>query len=373
MQAQLLEPDDNSKDFGSIPIRNIWLLMAYAANLNTDFSSKKTSTQSFEENLMDTVAELLCSETKKQLKYGLNLGYEPLTEELSRLRGKIDHLRTARSSSYLRGKIYCTYEKLNHNTLENQIVRISLHKVMKYVKSSQIRFTCKALDSHLGALGIDLFRGNLSSVVSREIDHRRKNSHLLSLAYLALRMDLVSEELGEGNYLSPLKKDAWIYNLFEKAIGGFYRHHLVNTGWIVETGRKHSWPLLESTARLSQILPNMITDIELTNPLIRKKVIIDTKFTKIVKPGRFRDLTLSSGHIYQLYTYLRTSEEMDSERFDSSSGLLLYPAYGENFYEETSLQGHKCVFATVNLLAGPNEIKSELLNIIKRISGDRMN
>jgi 5-methylcytosine-specific restriction enzyme subunit McrC len=183
-------------------------------------------------------------------------------------------------------------------------------------------------------------------------------------------MDLVAEDLGEGNYLSPLKKDTWIYNLFEKAIGGFYRHHLINTDWKTETGRRHSWPFVDSTAGLSQILPKMITDIELTNHSIRNKIIIDTKFTKIVKPGRFRDFTLSSGHIYQLYTYLRTGEEEDTGRFDSSSGLLLYPAYGESFYEETFIQGHKCVFATVNLLAEPNEIRNELLNLLNRVSGD---
>lgn len=370
MQIQALESELSSTEFENIPIRNIWLLMAYAAELKTDLSSKKVSAQDFEENLMDTVAELLCSETKRQLKFGLSVGYESLNEELPRLRGKIDHLRSARSHSYLRGKIFCTYEKLNHNTIENQIVRLSLHKIVNYVKDPDIVFTCKALNERLGALGISLFSGNTGSYVSREVDHRRKNSHLLSLAMLALRVDLVSEEAGESNFLSPLKQQEWIRRLFEKAIGGFYRHHLTNTSWRVDTGRKHSWPLADSTIGLSRILPNMETDIELTDQLSRKKIIIDTKFTKIIKPGRFGDFTLSSGHIYQMYAYLRTAEERDSVRFDSTSGLLLYPAYGQSFYEETSIQGHKCIFATVNLLAEPNEIKRELLNLLNKISGE---
>ena len=342
--------------------------MAYAANLDTDFSPNKTGTQNFEENLMDTVAELLCDEVKKQLKFGLNLGYETHREELPRLRGKIDHINTARAGSYMQGKIICVYEKLNHNTIENQIIRLSLHNEIEYVKEPQIKLNCKSLENHLGALGVDLFHGNFETMVSRENRMRGKSSHLLALASLALRMDLISEESGNGKFLSPQKREAWIYKLFEKAIGGFYRHHLAETGWKVEMGRKYSWPLSESTMGLSRILPNMITDIELTNPVLRKKIIIDTKFTKIVKPGRYRDLTLRSGHIYQLYTYLRTGEELDSVRFDTTGGLLLYPAYGESFFEETLMQGHKCSFATVNLLADPLEIRNELLALLKRVS-----
>ena len=373
MQTQSFETHLSPSEYPNIPIRNIWLLMAYAADLPKDFLSKKTATQDFEENLMDTVAELLCTETKRQLKFGLSVGYESVSEELSRLRGKVDHLRSASSNSFLRGKIFCNYEKLNYNTVENQIVRLSLYRISRYVENPDIAFTCRALNDHLSGLGVGLFSGNTGSYLLGEVDHRRRNSHLLALAILALRMDLVSEETGKGNYLSPNKQESWIRSLYEKAIGGFYRHHLVSTDWIVNTGCKHTFFRTDSSPGLSRILPNMKTDIEITNHSSKEKLIIDTKFTKIVKPGRFGDFRLSSSHIYQMYTYLRTGEEADFLHFDSINGLLLYPAYGQSLYEETLIQGHKFVFATVNLLAEPSEIKSQLLNLLDRISAPLVN
>jgi len=209
MQLQI-ELEQESISTSNIPIMNIWLLMAYAANLDTDVSPNKTGTQNFEENLMDTVAELLCDELKKQLKFGLNLGFETHREELPRLRGKVDHINTARAGSYMRGKIICVYEKLNHNTIENQIVRLSLYNVIKYVKNPQIKLSCKSLETHLAALGVDLFHGNFETILSRKSEVRGKSSHLLALAGLALRMDLISEESGNGKFLSPQKREAWI-------------------------------------------------------------------------------------------------------------------------------------------------------------------
>ena len=265
MQTQSFETHLSPSEYPNIPIRNIWLLMAYAADLPKDFLSKKTATQDFEENLMDTVAELLCTETKRQLKFGLSVGYESVSEELSRLRGKVDHLRSASSNSFLRGKIFCNYEKLNYNTVENQIVRLSLYKISRYVENPDIAFTCRALNDHLSGLGVGLFSGNTGSYLLGGVDHRRRNSHLLALAILALRMDLVSEETGKGSFLSPSKQESWIRSLYEKAIGGFYRHHLVSTDWIVNTGCKHTFFRTDSSPGLSHILPNMKTDIEITN------------------------------------------------------------------------------------------------------------
>ena len=357
----------NTEPVPRIPIRNLWLLMAYAADIDTPLYSSKVASQDFEDNVIDIIAELLAAEVKKMLNFGLTFGYEPISGELSRLRGKIDHLKTARFNSSSRGKIFCTYERFSNNTPENQLVRTSLHRIGKHVVDPKLKNSCKTLEVHLGSMGIDVFKHPRITLHVQNQSRNRRYSYLLSLAELAMNLDLLSERDGIENLMSPERKIEWIRKLFEKAMGGFYRHHLDGSLWRVESGKKRQWPKTNATPGLSAILPSMITDIEISNSKERKKIIVDTKFTSIVKDGYFRKSTLNSGHIYQLYTYLRTSEDTDAEYFDSSIGLLLYPSHGESLYEEAMIQNHKCVFATVDLFAEPREIRNELLNLFGRL------
>ena len=109
---------------------------------------------------------------------------------------------------------------------------------------------------------------------------------------------------------------------------------------------------------IGAIFPTMLTDIVLDHMVYRRRIIIDTKFTSILKPGFHRDQTLASGHIYQIYAYLRSQEErLDDPLADTASGMLLYPAIDCSVDEAVDIQGHYIRFATVNLAANPREIR----------------
>lgn len=44
----------------------------------------------------------------------------------------------------------------------------------------------------------------------------------------------------------------------------------------------------------------------LEHVVTRRRIVIDTKFTSILTPGRYRERTLDSGYLYQMYAYLRS-------------------------------------------------------------------
>ena len=50
----------------------------------------------------------------------------------------------------------------------------------------------------------------------------------------------------------------------------------------------------------------MNSDIILEHKQPAQRIIIDTKFNNILIKGWYRDQSLRSGYIYQMYTYLRT-------------------------------------------------------------------
>ena len=116
----------------------------------------------------------------------------------------------------------------------------------------------------------------------------------------------------------------------------------------------------------------MQTDIVLEHPHSaedpaagRRRIVIDTKFTSILKSGHHRDRTLDSGYIYQMYAYLRSQECDTNPRSRNSTGILLHPSVGVDFDEAAIIQGHEIRFATVDLAADSRTIRRQLLGIAK--------
>ena len=114
---------------------------------------------------------------------------------------------------------------------------------------------------------------------------------------------------------------------------------------------------------LSTILPRMVTDIVLDTPNADRRLIVDTKFTSVLRIGRFGDASLKSGYLYQMYAYLR-SQEGRSPLWDTAAGLFLHPAIGSRLHEFVTIQGHSITFATVNLGGTATSVRDELRRIL---------
>ena len=110
--------------------------------------------------------------------------------------------------------------------------------------------------------------------------------------------------------------------------------------------------------------PQMRADTVLDHTASGRRIIIDTKFTSVLKPGNYRTQTLASPHIYQIYAYLRSQEGLGDPLAEKASGILLYPAVNCSVDESVDIQGHNIRFATVNLDANPGEIRHRLLELI---------
>ena len=116
---------------------------------------------------------------------------------------------------------------------------------------------------------------------------------------------------------------------------------------------------------MDKILPNMKTDIIIDNTDLAHRIVIDTKFNSVVTSGWYRDETLRSGYLYQMYAYLRSQEGDDDPFNDNACGLFIHPSIGEDVNEYVVIQNHKIQFSTVNLAASAIEIREQLLKAIK--------
>ena len=359
-----------SGHIGSIPVRNLWLLMLYASDLFRQLERKKVAVEEFPDDIPDLVAEMLAHLVERRLKRNLSFGYQAREAVLSRVRGHIDMLGTERRQLLSRGKIACRFEDLTVNTPRNRFVRAALDSIARVVSKPQLARRCRSLSCGLGRLGVSHEKpSRLESGADRFGHHDSEDRFMLAAAQLAFDLALPTEDCGDRSLLTPDRDIHWVRRLYEKAIGGFYDVVLTPNGWSVSAGKTLGWQIEQKTSGIDALLPSMRTDVILEHSVMRKRIVIDTKFTSILKPGWYREKTFNSNYMYQLYAYLRSQERQADQLAKNASGMLLHPAVGGCVDESVVIQGHAIRFATVDLGATTAEIRNQLLKLVDSPAG----
>ena len=347
-----------------IPIRNLWLLMLYASDLFRTKGTELVDRQDLPDGLPDVIAEVLAHSVEERLRRNLHRAYEQRHAILDRVRGSIDMLGTESGRLLERGKVACRFEELTIDTPRNRYVRGALESIARIVEGHGLRRRCRALAHNLGNMGVG---ARVPS--SREIGADRFGRHdvndrfMVAAARLAFDLVLPTESAGQHLLAAASRDVQWLRKLFEHAVFGFYRVVLPASEWQVSHGHVLHWPVEAKTPGLDAILPRMETDIELLHRPTGRKIVIDTKFTAMLKPGQYRDRALRSGYLYQIYAYLRTQEEGDSSW--PTEGVLLHPTVGDAVAEAAEIQGHVLRFMTVDLHSTAEAFRTQLLRILE--------
>ena len=351
---------------GQIPVRNLWLLMLYASDLFRSLHTDKVAIEDNPDNIPDLVAEILCRNVERRLQRNLSFGYRHRQSVLSRVRGRIDLLHTERHRLLERGMVACRYDELTVDTARNCFVRSALDELSRIVNRQVLSHRCKSLSNCFKSMGVIGECPRHSEVtVDRFGRHDIDDRPMVAAAHLAFNLAIPTELSGKRHLLLPDRDITWVRKLYEKGVAGFYATVLPKQEWIVDAGKFINWKIQSQSKGISKILPSMRTDITLTHVASTRRIIMDTKFNSIVTAGWYREETLRSGYIYQIYAYLRSQESEDDRLANCAEGMLLHPCVGEMVNETVEIQGHKIRFATVDLGADAGEIRAQLLNAIQ--------
>lgn len=356
----------NGRMVGRIPVRNLWLMMFYASELRLQTGNNSVSLEESPDDIPNLVAELLSGLVENRLRRRLGVGFSIREAALSRVRGKINVLKTERQQLLARGLVSCRFEELTVDTPKNRLVRGALEILSKLVTRNDLRHRCRVLASTLksqGVIGPVPPRSELELIRFGRQDP--DDQPIIVAAKLAFDLSLPTEEAGSHVLPTPDREETWVRRLFEKAVGGFYRKHLVPIGWRVTCGETLQWPVQSKTDGIGRILPSMKTDVVLEKVEEGKRIVIDTKFNEIVTKGWHRNETLRSGYLYQMYAYLRTQEGRGKVGFEQSEGILLHPAVGERVDESVVIQGHRLRFVTVDLSSTASDFRERLLGLFE--------
>ena len=366
---------ENPRLVGKIPVRNLWLLMLYASRLYRQIPShRRYAIEQSPDDIPNLVAEILTRAVERRLRRNLSHDFRERHADLTRVRGRIDHVRTACHHLLHQGRIACLFNELTTDTQRNRFVKAALKELTKTVDSDGLAKRCRAAVAALERAGVwgdppvHLYRRGIE-VPAAASRTNSEDQQMLAAAQLAFRLDMPTEELGHSRLTAPDRDEVWARRLFEAAVGGFYDTILSPRGWAVRTGRSLRWLMEDPTPGAEAIIPSMKTDIELERPVVQgegtsSRTIIDTKFANILTTGRYDHTSLHSGYIYQIYAYLRSQERDDDPPSVRSSGMLLHPSVGVDIDEAVTIQGHRIRFATVDLATDSRSIRNRLLSLV---------
>lgn len=347
----------------TIPLRNIWILFLYAADL-AQLRDRFERDVERAQDLPDLVGRLLAHVVEERLRGNLSRGYRTRAAVLPRVRGRIDMLATEAGQPMERGQIACRYEEHVMDTPRNRLVRAALERLAARISSKETAHRCRGLAADFSRLGVSAGRPLRAELGIDQID-RNESADRMMVALSRMIFDGTILTETQGTVLQPSDKttEHLIRRLFERAVGNALRMKLEPLGWHIAQGRRIAWPVAMATPNLSEILPGMQTDIEMNQAASGRRVVIDTKFTSILTSSNYRQQILKSGYLYQMYTYLRTQEDLSEPSSMTAEGLFLHPQAGGSVNETMIVQGHPISFRTIDLTAPAIQFEAQLYSV----------
>jgi 5-methylcytosine-specific restriction enzyme subunit McrC len=346
----------------NIPIQNLWFLMLYASeylhqNLTDQFQLEQMDGlealigKVFSQHLSDYIHQHL----RKQLK--------AKSKELAVVKGKIDFYQTEIRQSLTKGRVYCSYNETTYNTNRHAYMMSALELILTFDLSTTVRKQLMKDQFELKSYGVianskyRLDRDHFSS-----FEHVCK--HVIHLSKLIHDMKLLSTETGDSIQPKLMLTNEKIRKIFEKGIAGFFKLNLDKGKYrfISEQGSKVDLDLENPYGGVYKCFPHMYLDMMIQTKSKDFGLIIDTKFTDMLKNERNGKRQISSEYIRQIYTYTMSYKIADPD--SHYAGMLLYPLVDENFEMSVKMLGVPLYFYTVDLSQKIPDIHRQLIKMI---------
>lgn len=342
-----------------IDVRSVWFLMLYASNLLdrlTTAEREKLLHGEHDNDLFDVLASALAAQMEERMKAMLRVGYRTRAEPLARVRGRIDHLGTARRRLMESGRVLCRFAEQTVDLPRYRFVLVTLRLAAQRAESRAVRLQCQSVVRALAAQGVRQTDPTPSELSTEQYGHfDAADRGLVEVAKLV--RDMCAPEHTPGTVSLPrvARDERALRDLFEQAVRGFYRHHLGRQGFRAEK-RRETWAASGSDSDLA-FLPTLNADVVMLGP--EKQLIVECKFapifTMIKGTPRLKPDFVRQVHAYGVAFAERT--ELPTELV--LLGALVRSSQGRDL--DLTLGGFPLRVREVDLSLSPSEIRRALL------------
>jgi 5-methylcytosine-specific restriction enzyme subunit McrC len=344
----------------TIPIRNLYYLYAYAWDQFHFVNRVKTG----EEGGPDAApffAKILLKGCGQILRRGVDRAYQNFTEELPLVRGRINLTKTLRDGSLDKARVWCEYDELRHDGLQNRLIKATL---LRLRENPQVTASLKAeitkvvrVFEALGVTDMDI-RGQ----DFRRVQLHRSNAFYAFLLHLCelTHHGLFPQQTGSaGPFASLWEDETRMSRIFERFVRNFFRRE---QNELEVSAEQIEWDRSDEAGVGLELLPIMQTDVSLRGPT--KTIIVDTKYYAQTLHSYHDIKRLRSGHLYQLFAYLKNLERL-TEIDSHAEGILLYPTVQEEVTFSAVIQGHRVSAQTIDLARPWADIHTALLSVLR--------
>jgi 5-methylcytosine-specific restriction enzyme subunit McrC len=311
------------------------------------------------------LASVLVRLMQNRLRIGLGRNYINEQQALKGIRGRLLFTESLKRQAFERGQSVCEFQTYSLNVPKNQIVRSTLARLVQTgqfgadpTRAESLRHSLRRLIRDLD--GVDLVELKLDFIRRQQLGRNDRDYRImLAICELLLQRQMPADAFGNQRLPGLNRAELVMYRVYERFIANFYQIHL--PGWEVTPQKRLGW----HEKHPSPYLPSMQPDLLLREKSTGRLVVLDTKFTaSSLLKGQWGNLSFNTGHLYQLYTYLKTQEHL-SEQHRQASGILLYPAVTQpSVSERITLQEQTVRIESVDLSQPWQEIEGRLSDIM---------
>lgn len=348
-----------------IPVRSLWFLLVYASDMLRQLRAPEREAilaGDRDNDLLDAIAEVLVDEVERRLRQQLTFHYRARSADLTRMRGRIDHLRNATRRLTDRGRIACRFEELSIDSPRNRFIAATLLLAARIVERPDLKRRCFAGAFRMHRFGVSANEPSRTQLSTDRLGHHdAADRRMLDAAQLVHDMAIPVQQAGPHE-MPKLRQDAHAHReLFEKAVRGFFTHKLPHE-WTVQAPHL-KWSAVEGSD--VEYLPVMKTDTVLDNHTAGRRIVIETKFTDALVDHHGKT-TIDSGYLYQLYAYLMSQTGCGNTTHEHADGVLLFVKVdGRDVIDRTvTIQGHRIRFLSVDLSEEPAKIRERWLRCV---------
>jgi 5-methylcytosine-specific restriction enzyme subunit McrC len=340
-----------------VPIQNIYYLLCYAwrfvpEDLALDVGGIQSS------DALNLCAHVLTEGIDRLLRRGIDQGYIELTEDTSRLRGRVNLTATITGLTWLHARAVCQFDELTPNTIHNRILRTTVRLLSNARIESELVKRLRKVDRELS--GIDTIP--LHSSLFKRVQLHRNNAFYAFLLRICelVHLSLLPDRSGVNSswFRDVLSDENYMATVFEEFIRNFFS---LKQSEFAVSRTQPKWSATAAEPNDLQFLPTMNTDVTLSSA--GRKIIIDAKYYRNALQSNFGSRTVHSNNLYQLLAYLRGSDS-ETPAGQSVEGMLVYPVGEQGVDLSYTIDGYLVRIYTLNLGQPWIRIETDLLNLV---------